>query len=86
MSKIDNSAPDWQLVEPLQIVHEQDEDGCYVVSDGISVVYGVGDTLFEAQQDYLVSLIEYCQLLAARDGNVDWEPVAESLIGMMVDE
>lgn len=54
------------MTQQLQTNLERDENGCYLVSDNVSVVYGVGDTPVEAQQDYIVSLKEYLQLLAAR--------------------
>ena len=53
----------WRITQLLRVNLEQDEDGCYLVSDNVSVVYGIGDTRFEAEQDYIVSLIEYYQLL-----------------------
>jgi hypothetical protein len=70
-------APGWRLVQPLAIQLEQDEDGCYVVSDKVFAVYGVGDTPLEAQQDYITSLIDYYELLAARAEEND--PPSQSL-------
>jgi hypothetical protein len=56
----------WRLVQPLLLTLERDEDGCYIASDDQFAVYGDGGTLAEALQDYIVSLIEYYEILAAR--------------------
>lgn len=58
--------PGWRITQLLWVNLERDDDGSYIMSDTLSVVYGVGDTPFKAEQDYIVSLIEYYQLLAAR--------------------
>lgn len=49
----------------LLITLEQDEDGLYLASDDQFAVYGDGETLAEALKDYIVSLIEYFEILAA---------------------
>jgi hypothetical protein len=59
-------APGWQVIRLLWVNLEQDDDGRYITGDTLSVVYGLGDTPFESQQDYIASLIEYYQLLAMR--------------------
>jgi hypothetical protein len=59
-------APGWTVVKPLALTWEQDADGGHVLSDGLFGVYGDGDTSEKAQQDYVTSLIDYYQLLAAR--------------------
>ena len=59
-------APGWRITQPLWVNFEQDDDGSYIMSDTVSVVYGVGDTPFQAKEDYIASLIEYYQLLASR--------------------
>jgi hypothetical protein len=53
-------------MQPLLVRLEKNEDGSFVVSDEVFVVYGVGDTEREALQDYLVSLVDYYELLAER--------------------
>ena len=70
-------APGWLHVQPITIELEQDEDGCYIVSDKVFAVYGVGDTPHEAQQDYIISLVDYYQLLSARSEEND--PPSQSL-------
>lgn len=55
---------DWQpdaLAEIL--ILQQDEDGGYIVSEEKTIVYGHGETSLEALRDYIVSTIEYVQLL-----------------------
>jgi hypothetical protein len=56
-------APDWQIVQPMPIDIEKDEDGSYIVSDALFLVFGVGDTKDMALQDYISSLIEYYDLV-----------------------
>jgi len=58
--------PGWKLIRPLPIKIEQDEDGYYVVSDDLFLVYGEAATLEEAEQDYIVSLRDYYQIIATR--------------------
>jgi hypothetical protein len=45
---------------------EQDLDGSWVASDGVFAVYGDGPTRGEAIQDYVLSLLDYYQLVSAR--------------------
>jgi hypothetical protein len=59
-------APGWKVVMPLLVTLEQDEDGSYVVADDQFLVYGHGDTREQAISDYVVSLIDYYQLLSLR--------------------
>ena len=40
---------------------ERDENG-FILSDDLFLVYGEGKTIEEAEKDYFVSLIEYCQI------------------------
>jgi hypothetical protein len=56
----------WRLIQPLLVEIEQDDDDSYIISDTQFGVYGHGATVFEAQQDYIVSLIDYYQLLSER--------------------
>ena len=62
-------APGWQIITPLQVRVEQADDGSYVIDEDTFLVYGSGETLSEAQQDYLTSLIEYYQIV--QDGASD---------------
>jgi hypothetical protein len=53
----------WNIIQPLILTIEQDENGYYIVSDDKFFIYGYGETQLLAQQDYNASLIEYYQLL-----------------------
>jgi hypothetical protein len=64
----DLDVPGWCLLQPLLIKLEKSEDGTFVVSDYHSIVYGIGDTPNEARTDYVISLIEYYELVSARAG------------------
>ena len=59
-------APGWEVVRPLFVMIEQDDDGGYVASDDRFVVYGAGDTASNAWQDYIVSLMDYYELVRGR--------------------
>jgi hypothetical protein len=61
----------WSLTQPLQLILERDDDGSYILSDGVFAVYGSGDTEEEAYADYIISLIDYYELLASRVTNND---------------
>ena len=63
----------WELSQPLWITVEREEDGYYVLSDDLFLVYGEGETFRAALQDYIVSLIDYYQLVAkgAKRGPLD---------------
>lgn len=56
---------DWRISQPLLINIEKDDDGSYVVSDDIFGVYGNGKSLSEAKRDYVLSLIEYYEILSS---------------------
>lgn len=57
-------APGWEMITPLVVRVEQDDDGSYVIDEETFMVYGSGETLAAAQQDYVASLLEYYQLVA----------------------
>jgi len=57
-------APGWELVQFLTVTIEKDQDDDYLMSDDEFLVYGTGETLTQAHQDYITSLIEYYQLLS----------------------
>jgi len=65
----------WSVEHPIAVTVERDEDGSYIVSDDRFLVYGVGDTQSEAIDDYLVSLVEYFDLIR---GEVATNPAAET--------
>ncbi len=58
--------PGWEISQPLLVTLERETDGYCIVSDEQFAVYGDGDTPSRALQDYIVSLIDYYQILAAR--------------------
>lgn len=59
-------APSWMLIRSILVELDQDEDGSYIMSNTQFGIYGCGDTVFEAQQDFIITLIDYYQLLAER--------------------
>jgi hypothetical protein len=59
--------PKWEIIRPLMLTIEQDKDGYYIISDDDFLVYGYGKTQFLARQDYIISLIEYYQLLEKQE-------------------
>lgn len=61
----------WRLTQPMFLLLEQDDDGSYLLSDGLFAVYGEGETEEEALQDYMISLFDYYELLAARAARND---------------
>ena len=59
--------PSYMLVRPLTIAVEQDEEGMFLASDSVTTVYGYDDTGTEALADYMLSLVEYYDLLEESD-------------------
>ncbi len=55
--------PSWRLHNGLIVDIEIDDNGEFIVSDDVFLVYGTGQTQFVAIQDYLVSLVEYYRLV-----------------------
>ena len=53
----------WQIVQPLLISIERGDD-VFLVSDDLFALYGQGDDIAEALEDYLASLTEYYELLS----------------------
>jgi hypothetical protein len=60
--------PGWTIVRPMLLTVERDEYGDFVYSDDRFNVYGEGPTQSSALADYVVSLVEYYDLLAAGAG------------------
>ena len=56
----------WELIQPLTVTIERDDDDSYIVTEDSFLVYGVGDSLGTALRDYVVSLVEYHDLIVAR--------------------
>ncbi len=48
----------WTLMRPIILLVEREDDGWYVVSDGIFGVYGDADSLRQAVQQYASGLID----------------------------
>lgn len=57
-------APEWKIVQPLLVTIERD-DGSFVASDDVFVMYGLGDDIAESVQDYVTVLTEYYQVLSS---------------------
>lgn len=57
--------PGWRVQEPLVLSVERDEEGSFIISDALFDVYGVGQTREDALDDYVVSLVEYYEIIAA---------------------
>ena len=56
----------WAVFAPLLVTLEQDDDGYYILSDNLFLVYGEGKTSSEAIRDYTTALIDYYQLIEAK--------------------
>lgn len=57
-------APNWKIVQPLSVTIEQGDDS-YIASDDVFVMYGLGDDIAEAVQDYISVLTEYYEVLSS---------------------
>jgi len=55
----------WKLLRPFVLRYERDTDGSHLMSDSIFLVYGIGDTIDAAVRDYVTSLLEYYEIIAA---------------------
>lgn len=60
-------APAWKVVQPLVVSVESAEDGSYIVSDEVFFMYGEGDAIRAAIQDYIAALIEYYEILSLHE-------------------
>jgi hypothetical protein len=63
---VGNIAKGWELIQPLLVTLEQDEDGYYILSDDIFQLYGEGETELIARLDYITTLIDYYYLLESK--------------------
>ena len=54
-----------ELVTPLSLSVEVEDDGWFVISDSVFFVHGDGPTAGDALTDYVVSLADYYELLSA---------------------
>ena len=73
-------AQGWELSQPLWITVDREEDGYFVLSDDLFLVYGEGETFSDALQDYVISLIDYYQLAAAEAKR---SPLDQALFGRL---
>ena len=55
--------PGYALVQPIPIEIEQGDNGGYLICAPVFHEYGEGATLEAAQEDYLLALVGYYQLL-----------------------
>jgi hypothetical protein len=59
-----NITSKWQIIQPLLLTEERDDDGSYLISDDLFEVYGDGSTVPDAIEDYITSLIDYYEILS----------------------
>lgn len=59
------AGPGWVIVRPLLATLERDVDNWWIISDDEFLVYGDGESFEAAYKDYVTSLGEYCDLIAA---------------------
>jgi len=55
--------PDYFMIQPLQINIEEEDDGTFVISDDIFLVYGYGRDRLKALKEYVSSFIDYFELV-----------------------
>jgi hypothetical protein len=58
----------WRIREPLPLTIEE-EEGAYIVSDDVFLIFGTGHNLAEALQDYISALTEYHEVLSRHQDN-----------------
>jgi hypothetical protein len=56
--------PELRIVQPLTINIERD-DNSYIASDDVFIMYGLGDDIPSALQDYISVLTEYYDVLSS---------------------
>lgn len=61
--------PDIHTLYGIPIQIEEDKDG-FIVSDDIINMYGIGDTIENAIEDYKSTIIEYYDFLVAEEVNL----------------
>jgi len=59
--------PGWEVIQPIALDIQHDEDGSVLVSDDSFYTYGCGETVQAATHDYAVSLSEYYKILSSHD-------------------
>jgi hypothetical protein len=58
--------PRWEIIQPLLLTVEHDDDGSYLVNDDLFGVYGDGSSVSEALTDYMISLGDYYEILSVK--------------------
>jgi hypothetical protein len=61
-----NITPTLEIIQPLLLTAERDDDGSYLISDDLFGVYGDGPSISESLTDYMVSLGDYYTILSVR--------------------
>lgn len=56
--------PDFRVRHTFPVSLVRDDDGSYIASDPVFLVYGTGSTPFEAIDDFVVALKEYYDIVA----------------------
>lgn len=70
--------------EPLEI-NINNEDGYYIVSDAIFLVYGEGKTIQTAMDDYVSSLVEFYEIVKDESLNNKFEAAQLKLLDLYID-
>ena len=70
--------------EPLEI-NINNEDGYYIVSDAIFLVYGEGKTIQTAMDDYVSSLVEFYEIVKDESLNNKFEAGQLKLLDLYID-
>lgn len=63
----------YEFIQPLQISIEIEDDSSFVISDDIFLVYGIGDNLEDAIEDYINSFKEYYNLVKKSAQNNEYD-------------
>jgi hypothetical protein len=59
-------AREWTIVQPLLVTIERGDDS-YIASDDVFMMYGLGESIAEAVQDYVSVLTEYYEILSSHN-------------------
>jgi hypothetical protein len=58
-----NVAHGWVINQPVPLILERDEDGSFILSEDVFHIYGSGDSIDAAKEDFVVALVEYYEIL-----------------------
>ena len=53
----------WVIRQPISLQLERDEDSAYIISEETFNIYGQGPSIGDAQEDFIVALVEYYEIL-----------------------